>query len=66
MAVARLSSDQPAPEVYSHGHVQERLEFWRQQLVAHDGGHTNNTTTRAEILGALDRWLDELSDLRGR
>lgn len=59
-------AQKPEPEIYSWGTVQERLEFWRQQLLAFDAGQSNNVRSRSEILGALDRWLDELSDLRGR
>ena len=65
----RLSGGQPAPEfaepAFTKEAVLERLEHWRRVL-ADKGEGSNVVMTRAEIVRTLDRWLDELIELRGR
>jgi hypothetical protein len=44
--------------------IMDRLMVWREHLL--ELGQTNCVLTRAEVMRELDRWLDALSDLRGR
>jgi hypothetical protein len=44
--------------------ILDHLISWRERLL--ELGDTNCVLTRAEVMRELDRWLDALSDLRGR
>lgn len=49
-------------KAHSRAEVEERLRHWRGELAKRrEAGEDCK-----EVLGALDRWLDELSDLIGR
>jgi hypothetical protein len=63
MKVPGVQSDaQWTGKAHSREEVEERLRHWRDCLLERraEGGDC------VEVLGALDRWLDELSDLIGR
>lgn len=67
MVVGMLAPKPAFPRPASnHGEIQERLEHYRQLLLAHDRGESNSVLSRREILANVDRWLDEASDLKGR
>jgi hypothetical protein len=64
-----LLAPQPKPaferEAYTKQQINDRLTVWREHLLEAKAGTTNCTLTVAEIRRELDRWLDELSELRG-
>lgn len=70
MNAMRLSGGQPQPEfpapAYAREDVEERLEHWRRVLVDSRRKSTNVVMPREEIVRTLDRWLDELIELKGR
>lgn len=69
MAVGALAPKPPVDwpgKALNHGEIQERLEHWRRILVDLKRENTNIVMSRTEVLKTLDRWLDELLDLRGR
>lgn len=66
--MSRLAPQQDGFEedAFSRQQVMDKLRHWREHLVAHDRGLTNCILARGEIVRELDKWLDELIDLRGR
>jgi hypothetical protein len=52
----------PAPP--NRQQIMDHFTSWRERLLEH--GQSNCVLTRVEIMRELDRWLDALSDLRGR
>jgi hypothetical protein len=53
-------------EAFTRQRVLDKIAHWRELLLQHDEGLTNCSLTRAEITHTIDKWLDELLDLRGR
>lgn len=51
-------------DAHTRQHVTDRLTYWREHLLEHQAG--SNLPTGPEIRRQLDRWLDELNDIRGR
>jgi hypothetical protein len=62
----------PGPVPPTKGQILERLEHWSKELVAFERARVFGPLTlekhrkRGEIVRTLDRWLDELTDQRGR
>lgn len=69
MAVAKLAPEKTHEKFQRGAHtreeIDERLLHWSELLKQHDEGRTNCTLSRKDILGQIDRWLDESSELRG-
>lgn len=53
-------------EAFTEQQIWDKLTYWREHLVEFRAGKSNSVVTLAEILRALDRWLDERLALRGR
>lgn len=53
-------------EAFTRQHVMDKLAHWRELLLQHDEGLTNCLLTRDEITRTIDKWLDELNEIRGR
>jgi hypothetical protein len=64
--MAKLAEKPLPPEPPTKDQILERLEHWSAALAAFDSGASNSPVTRREIVVALDRWLDEYLDQKGR
>jgi hypothetical protein len=66
--VARLApkTDQFETDAFTRQFVLDKIGHWRELLLQHEEGLTNCTLTREDIWRALDQWLDELTEIRGR
>lgn len=47
-------------------HIKERLEYWRTEWLRVREDPAASPLDLIEVEGAMNRWLDEYSDLRGR
>jgi hypothetical protein len=60
-------SDETFPEkAFSASQIQDQLVYWREHWMEFKAGKSNGVVTEGEIRRARHRWLDELSELRGR
>jgi hypothetical protein len=66
VATSPIPDEAFVQEAFTRQRVEDKLAHWRELLKQHDEGMTNCTLTRVEIQDTIDKWLDELLDLRGR
>lgn len=67
MTVSRLTAtekpDWPG-DAYTLAQVDAKLTYWSEHW--RELGSVNQVLTRSEVLGTLDKWLDERLAVRGR